>query len=325
MTTSTARPTHRTGAVLAGAALLAALLAGCSASDDSGSAGMPAAAVGGADSAGDGVANASTEKGGDQASTPTNGDERQVVQTGTLDLRVEDARTATAAVVTRVEAVGGRVDDRSEQATTEESAGSASLVVRIPADQVSPVVDGLDAIGTVDRIDLESTDVTGAAQDLDARIHALELSVDRMDALLARATTSKDVIEAESALTERQSNLEQLQAERNRLADQVSLSTLTVNIYGPDLAPPVAEEGPTSFLDGIGVGWDAFLSSAKAVLVVAGVLLPWLAFGGAVAAGVVALVRWNRRRHPAAPVVQPAPVPVYVAPVEQAGPPRADS
>ncbi|ROS31299.1 DUF4349 domain-containing protein [Cellulomonas sp. PhB150] len=324
MTTSTARPTHRTGAVLAGAALLVALLAGCSASDDAGSASEPASVAGGADSAADGVA-ASTEEGGDQASTlPASGEERQVVQTGDLDLRVKDARTATDAVVTRVEAAGGRVDDRSEQATTEDSAGSATLVVRIPADQVTPVIDGLDAIGTVDRIDLKSTDVTGAAQDLDARIHALEVSVDRMDALLAKATTSKDIIDAESALTERQSNLEQLQAERNRLADQVSLSTLTVNVYGPDVAPPVETEGPTSFLDGIGVGWDAFLSSAKAVLVVAGVLLPWLAFGGAIAAGIVALVRWNRRRRPAGPVAQPAPMRAYVAPAEQDGPPRAD-
>ncbi|RHA44232.1 DUF4349 domain-containing protein, partial [Cellulomonas rhizosphaerae] len=236
MTTSTARPTHRAGAALAGAALLAALLAGCSASsgDSASSADVPAAAAGGGNSAGDA---ASAEDGGDKSSTlEASGEQRQVVQTGDLDLRVKDARKATDAVVTRVEAVGGRVDDRSEQATTEDSAGSASLVVRIPANQVTPVIDSLDTIGTVDRIDLKATDVTGAAQDLDARIHALEVSVDRMDALLAKATTSKDIIEAESALTERQSSLEQLQAERNRLADQVSLSTLTLNIYGPDVA-----------------------------------------------------------------------------------------
>jgi len=210
----------------------------------------------------------------------------------------------------RVERAGGRVDDRSEQASTKELAGSAVLVVRIPAEQVTQVVASFDAIGTVERINLKATDVTGAAQDLDARIHALEVSVDRMDALLAKATTSKDVIEAESALTERQSNLEQLQAERNRLADQVSLSTLTVNIYEPDVAPVVVEaKGPSSFFDGIGVGGDAFVSSVKAVLVVVGVLLPWLAFGGAIAAGIVALVRWNRRRGATTP---PAPVPVVV-------------
>ena len=227
-----------------------------------------------------------------------------MIQTGDVTMRAEDALAAAKAVVAHVEGVGGRVDDRTEQASSKET--SASLVVRVPADKVTSTIDSLRTAGTVDAVHLAAKDVTGASQDLDARIHSLELSIARMDDLLAKATTSRAVIDAESALTERQSNLEQLQSERARLADQVSLSTLSIQIYGPDVAPPVPTDGPGSFLDGLAVGWDSFVSTVKSVVIVAGVLLPWLAFGGALVAGGVALRRSRRRSARAAEDASPA-------------------
>ena len=246
--------------------------------------------------------------------------QRQVIQTGDVSMRTKDALAAASAVVTHVEGVGGRVDDRSEQAGSDGASASANLVVRVPADKVTSTIDTLRKLGTVDSVDLKATDVTGAAQDLDARIHSLELSIARMDDLLAKATTSRAIIDAESALTERQSNLEQLQAERARLADQVSLSTLTVAIYGPDVPPPVSDDGPGSFLDGLAVGWDAFVSSVKSVVIVAGVLLPWLAFAGAVLAVAMAVVRRRRSTRAAATaeVLPTAALPATEGPAAEA-------
>ncbi|MBD8060361.1 DUF4349 domain-containing protein [Cellulomonas sp. JH27-2] len=333
-TTTPRRSTRRTPGItvlLATGALTLGLLAGCSASsDDAGSASdsVPrSAAQGFADEGGDGSA--------DSAAAESATQERQVVQTGTVSMRVKDAAASTQAVVTLVERSGGRIDDRSEQATTDESGGSANLVVRVPADKVDATIKALKDLGTVDSVDLKATDVTGAAQDLDARIHALQISVTRMEDLLAKATTSKDVIDAESALTERQSSLEELQSERARLADQVSLSTLTIDIYGPDVAPPVQTEGPSNFFDALAVGWSSLVDVIKGAVIVLGVLLPWLVLAGAVAAGVVAFVRWRRKRRPERPTRGPqGPVPAYAlpgvlptsapqAPAQPTGPPAA--
>ncbi|MEN0128176.1 MAG: DUF4349 domain-containing protein, partial [Brevundimonas sp.] len=300
MTTSTThegsrrRPRTLAGA-LAATAVAGVLLAGCSASDSSSdsaapaSVGEPAPAAFG--SAQDGAGSTDSLPSDESATDET---ARQVIQTGDVSMRAKDALAAAKTVANHVESVGGRVDDRSEQAAAGGTSAGAALVVRVPAAKVTSTIDMLRGLGTVDTVDLKATDVTGAAQDLDARIHALELSIARMDALLAKATTTRAIIDAESALTERQTNLEQLQSERARLADQVSLSTLTISIHGLDVPPPVTEEGPHSFLDGLAVGWDAFVSAVTSVVVVAGVLLPWLAFAGALLAVAIA-VRRSRR------------------------------
>lgn len=312
MTATRNRRSPRRWAVLAASvATAAALLTACSgggagdqsldgAQSESGSAG------GGAPAVDAGVAAPDDADGAES--------ERQVVQTGVLQLTVDDPRSVADAVVDLAERSGGRVDSRSEHAATEEQAGSAALTIRVPADEVSATVDALRELGRIDRIDLEAQDVTAAAQDLDARIRGLELSVARMSDLLARTTTTEDVVEAENALTERQTRLEELQSQRARLADAVALSTLTVELVGPGVVP-AATPGPTSFVGGLAVGWQSFVVMLRGLLVVLGVLLPWLAFAGAVTAAVVAAVRWRRRRQGARPgPVGPGGPPWTVAP-----------
>ena len=220
-------------------------------------------------------------------------------------MTVKDPLEAADAVVALAEGAGGRVDDRSEHAATKDDVGTAELTIRLPAEEVSGAVDGLRELGTIDQLNLTSEDVTGTAQDLDARIRALQLSVARMEDLLTRATTNEQLIAAENALTERQSSLEQLQSERARLAEKVRLSTIHVVLYGPELAPvaPVEPADRTAVVPRRSGGRLGRPGGRRGgVAIVVGVLLPWLAFGGAVAALVVAAVRWNRRRRATGPI-----------------------
>jgi hypothetical protein len=165
--------------------------------------------------------------------------------------------------------------------------------------------------------------VTGTAQDLDARIRATQISVQRLEDLLARATTSADVIAAEQTLSERQSSLEQLESERARLAEQVALSTLTIRISADPAALQVAAEDEDGFLDGLAAGWDALLAALRVALVVIGAVLPWAALGGLVLAVVLGVRRWLRARRPAAAEPEPEPVPVPVLPGGGSDLPRA--
>lgn len=334
MTTTTSdRPTRsartvRRAAVLAAALVcVAALASGCSAGGDASSGAADAAAEpapAARDDGGLAVAEG-TDAGlvGTAAESSAVEGDRQVVQTGTLRLTVEEPRVAADAVVRLAEDADGRVDARSEHAATGDTAGSATLTIRVPSDRVSATVDAVRDLGKVESIDLDAQDVTAAAQDLDARIRGLQLSVARMEDLLARTTTTTDIVSAENALAERQTRLEELQSQRARLADAVALSTLTIELYGPGIVPAAAAPGPRTFFDGLAVGWQSFVVVLKAVVVVVGVLLPWLAFAGAVTAGVVAVSRWWRRRRtsttPSTPGTPPAP------PSTPAGPVAADT
>ncbi|MGV8978089.1 MAG: DUF4349 domain-containing protein [Cellulomonas sp.] len=252
----------------------------------------------------------------DQATSDAAG--RQVITTGTAQLTVDDPRKAASAVVALVEGEGGRVDARKEQTSAADRDAFAQLTVRIPSGDLTSTLAKLEDIGRVDQVDLSAQDVTGTAEDLDARIRALKLSVARMEDLLSRATSNADLISAENALTERQGKLESLQSQRARLADQVALSTLDITLRTPGNAPEPTTHG---FLGGLAAGWHGLVATLGTVVLIVGVLLPWLVFGGAITLAVLAALRWVRRRRapqPGAgvpgPIAPPAVAPPAVAP-----------
>lgn len=215
--------------------------------------------------------------------------DRQVITTGNVTVTVTRPG-ATAQQLSRwVESIGGRVDDRSESGTGDEA--SASLTVRVPSSQVTATVDRLRTYGTVDDVSIQNSDVTAQTKDLDARIGALQLSIDRLEAILTAAGSSNDVIKAEGALTQRQEQLESLQAERKGLADQVSLSTLSIELTPKAQAQSVE---PGGFGGGLRDGWNALVSTVNAIVEAAGVALPWTAIGAVIL--VIARLVSRRRR-----------------------------
>lgn len=194
---------------------------------------------------------------------------RQVVTTGSVNLTAADPARAAKDLVAAVEKAGGRIDDRSESGTGDDK--SALLTVRLPSDRVNDTVATMSTLGEVDSVQLKHEDVTSTVVDLDARIRATQLSVDRLTAILAQADTSDKVIQAEGALTTRQRELESLQSRRNALGEQVSLSTLTVSI---DAEKPEHRGG---FVGGLQDGWNALTAAGGWLLTAGGALVPWLA------------------------------------------------
>ncbi|WP_052436577.1 DUF4349 domain-containing protein [Georgenia sp. SUBG003] len=189
---------------------------------------------------------------------------------------------------------------RAAGAEGDESLPSAWLTVRVPAAELTSVLEELRTIGEVRQLDEASTDVTTAARDLDARIKALQTSVDRLLAIMAGARDTAALLATESEISERQAELESLQSERAHLADQVSMSTLRVDLVAKDA--PVAVEAK-GFLGGLRTGWDSLVTAVDGVLVALGVLLPWLVVLG-VPLGVAL---WLARRRRFAGVARPAP------------------
>jgi hypothetical protein len=223
---------------------------------------------------------------------------RQVVTEGSVTVTVESPRSAAQDAAALVEQSGGHVQERVEAAGQGSEEDTARLVVRVPADRLTGVLQELEKLGRVDGVELTSDDVTGQAQDLDARIRALQISVTRLEDLLTRAQTTADVVSAEQTLTERQSQLEQLQSERARLADRVDLSTVSLLFRTDGAAPPPVRAG---FGGGLATGWESLLTALSAGLTVLGVLLPWSVAGGAVAVAVLTVRRELRRRRPVLP------------------------
>ncbi len=209
--------------------------------------------------------------------------------TVTVDKPIDAADEATSIT----ERAGGTVANRSERAASENEPGSAQLTLRIPFAKVTATLDELKALGVARDTTINSTDVTAQSEDLDARITALQTSVDRLLDLMARADSTDALIKIESALSDRQANLESLEAQKRNLDDQVALSTVTLYLISEKDTPA---ETPDTFWTGLVAGWNAFVGFASAALVVLGVLLPWLAAAGVITAIVLVWVKLARRR-----------------------------
>ena len=218
-------------------------------------------------------------------------DSRSVVTTGSMTVTADDPIAAATDAVTIVEAAGGRVDARTENAPTENDNGSATLSLRIPSTSLTATLDELKTLGDTENVSVNAVDVTTQSQDLAARISALRASVDRLTALLATATDTKVLIELETAISERQGNLEAMEAQQRDLADQVALSSIELSLISPTDAPVTP---PDSFWSGLLAGWTALTGFFGFVLVALGVLTPWLVLAGVLV--VVALLVLRRRR-----------------------------
>jgi hypothetical protein len=223
--------------------------------------------------------------------------ERQEINTGDVTITADDPVAASREAVRIVEAAGGRVDGRTEYAHTQGDTGSAQLTLRIPADKLTATLEKLEELGRADSVSLSTNDVTVQSQDLDARISALRTTIERLDALVAQATNIDDLITLESAISQRQGELESLEAQQRYLADQVAMSTVSLYLRS-EASAPVATPG--DFWSGLASGWSAFVAFWAGLLVALGVLLPWIVTAGIIAFLVVFVVRRRRRVQPAA-------------------------
>ena len=224
-------------------------------------------------------------------------DNRSIIYTGWITVRVSDVDQAARAATELAERYGGFVggDRRSGSAGAQDA--QAELELRIPADEFTAAVDELAGLGEEEAREIRTEDVTEEVVDLATRIATAEASVARTRALMERAESIDDIVRVEAELSEREAALASLQARQRRLADLTTLSTITATLLARS-ATPAAEPDGSGFLAGLAAGWRGFTGSLTVLLTGFGVLLPWLvAIGVPTTAG----VWWARRRAAATP------------------------
>lgn len=245
------------------AALL--LLSGCSASSG-----------GSSDSAGS-ATQAQDAAAGTSEATSDEGD-AAVIVSGEMWFTADDPLTAARSAVDIVAAAGGRVDGREETAdgTDGQDGDRATLTARVPSEAAEDVTAKLADIATVERSTLTTSEVGTRQRDLTARATSLRTSIARYDAWLATATTPSDLMEIESGLSERQTELETIEAEITTLAGQVAMSTFTL-MFSEVVTP--ADPGaatPQNFGESVAAGWGDFVGALTGLSIVLGRMLPWL-------------------------------------------------
>ena len=198
--------------------------------------------------------------------------DREIITTGSVGMTVAQPVIAAREISAWVDTIGGRVDSRSETAPTVDNGGSVHLVIRIPQEKVNGSVDQLRSYGTIEHVNLNDYDATTEGKDLDARIQALRISVERLEDIMKKSTSSAELIRAESALTERQANLESLVAQRKGLSEKADLASIAVDLAAKPVAKSVT---PSGFWGGVVTGWNSLVATIDGAVHGLGVILPW--------------------------------------------------
>ncbi|MCG7416153.1 DUF4349 domain-containing protein [Microbacterium sp. ACRRU] len=224
---------------------------------------------------------------------------RDIIATGSSTIEVDDVRAAIDRVSDAAAAAGGYVessqvgggggvvplDGAAPESTT---VSSGWITVRVPADALASVMDGLSEVGEVTATSVTRSDVTEQTVDLRARVAAGEASVARLTELMTQAGSVADLIAAESALAERQAQLDSDRQVLQSLESQVAMSSLSVQL---NVRSETVVADPAGFGDGLVAGWNGLIATLNGVVIGLGFLLPWIAV-----AGVLLLIVWGVRR-----------------------------
>jgi len=253
---------------------------------------LDGAIIGGQGSAGD-------------ASASQSAPDRELIASGSMRVLVGDVDAAAEAIAEDAQARGGYVEslnvgrtdlviDPATGTSMPAPVDGAWITVRVPADELPAAMAEAGARGEVTSSSVSRVDVTEQAQDLRARLAAAEASVARLTELMAQSDSVADLIAAETALAERQAELESYRQQLEQLEEQVELSSLTVELA---VERTEVRADPAGFGDGLVTGWNSMIAALNGFVVALGFLLPWLAviaLAGALVWGVRALVRRRR-------------------------------
>ncbi|WP_421118290.1 DUF4349 domain-containing protein [Aquihabitans daechungensis] len=216
-------------------------------------------------------------------------EDREVVYTGSLTVRVPNAETAATEAEALAEDVDGYLGKQDSQL---EGDRQVDLTLRVPAAAFDEVMAQAAALGKVQARKVDSEDVTDQVVDLKGRLENAQASTERLRTLLGKAENVQNIAALEERLTQREAEIEQISGQLEVIQDDVRFATISITFTEKD-EPAVSDDlpGPLQALEAGGV---AFVTVVLGLLAALAFALPFLAVG---LVGWLGYRRW-RRRHP---------------------------
>jgi hypothetical protein len=164
-----------------------------------------------------------------EASVPTtNGP--MIIRTAQLSLITKEFEKARAAIEAALKRHRGYVGELKVGGATG-SGRTLTATLRVPADQLDAALAELKTLGRVESESQSGEDVTTQYVDLQARLANARNTSQRLTELLQNRTGKlSDVLEVEQELDRVRGEIEQMEAERKNMTNQVSFATLNATI-----------------------------------------------------------------------------------------------
>ena len=236
--------------------------------------------------------------------------DRLIIRNGTITVAVEDTietRDQIEDLVMELAADGAFVVSSSQSGAGENRQPYVSMTIRVPVESFDRVMDQIEEMGVrVDERFSNAQDVTDEYVDVQGRIDALEISIERLQELMRDAAFTEDLLNAEEQLSRREAELEALKGRLNYLAESAALSLINIQISPYELSQPIdtSWKPAETFRRAVEDLLESMENFADFMIVFLVAVAPWLIFFGLIIWGVVAIVRSRRRRKKAASEAQ---------------------
>ena len=227
---------------------------------------------------------------------------RKWVITMSLSTETGDMDTALEAISARIQEMEGYVESQNISGG---SAGSgrrrtASLTIRVPADQVDSFVEEVAGLTNLVSSSRSVQDITLSYSDTEGRVKALETEQARLLELMEQAENMSDLLEIEARLTEVRYQLENYASTLRLYDNQVDYATVSLYITEVEKYTPVEEP---SFFERITGGLaESIVNLGETIvecIVWLIVNLPYLIILGLLGWGVAAIGKRIRRKRKA--------------------------
>ncbi len=192
----------------------------------------------------------------------------------------------------------------------ERSAGPhpvATVTLKVPGAALGGVVDKLAALGHEKSRNSSTQDVTGDVADVASRVRSAQAGIAQLRILFDRAVKVGDLIALENELSQRESDLEALEAKQRALDAQTSMATVTLHLTtagAPAAVAPQAPRGRRVRRRAASTAGGRSGPRPAAVATGVGAVLPFLALALVIGAATVVVRRRLRSGPP--PVLPPA-------------------
>ncbi len=159
--------------------------------------------------------------------------EQKLIKTVRMDVETEDLEALLPQISQKISALGGYVENQelyNGSAYASYRSRSASLTVRIPAENLNGFVEDVKGVSNVVTYNESTENVTLTYVATESRMKALEVEQERLLELLSKAENMSDLLEIEARLTDVRYELENVTSQLRVLSNKVDYATVYLYI-----------------------------------------------------------------------------------------------
>lgn len=201
---------------------------------------------------------------------------RAEIKTAAIGIKADDVDKVLQQISDVAVASRGEITSEDTSTNRQGDAVHSRIVLRVPVDEFESTVTGIAGLGVRYSLTRSVEDVTAEVADIDSRVQSAQDSIAQLRRLFTAAKKLGDIIALESELSQREADLEALQAQQRALADQTALSTITISVSQTTTPASISDDNDKAggFVAGLKSGWDTLVGFVRALSHGIGLVLP---------------------------------------------------